>query len=305
MTSRLLVIGGSGFIGSHVVDHALDLGWRVTSLSLRHGSRALPATVRALAVDTMDREGLRRVLEGSSFEYVVNCGGYIDHSDLRNGGRRVIDMHFDAVLNLVECIDRGPLLSFVNIGSSDEYGSAPAPQQESSREMPGTPYSMGKAAATHLLQMLHRAEGFPSTTLRLFLTYGPGQDQQRFIPQIVKACLEDRSFPVSTGMQLRDFCFVQDTVAALFRVFATTGVRGEVVNIGSGLPVPVRQVVEVVRRAVGKGSPRFGEIAYRSGESMALYADISKAKALLDWEPLIGLEEGISRTIDWMRETNS
>ena len=299
---RLLVVGGSGFIGHHIVNHAVGLGWDVTSLSLtsRPGGEEIYSGVCYAAADLANGDALKKVLGEASFEYVVNCGGYIDHRPFGSGGRKVLDTHLVGVLNLVENLNRDVLQAFINIGSSDEYGNNPSPQVEAQREAPISPYSLGKVAAAHFLQMLYRTENFPSTTLRLFLTYGPGQDKRRFLPQVITGCLEGRSFPASGGEQLRDFCFVQDTVEAVFAAFASPSAKGEVINIGSGQPVSIRQVIETVQRLVGGGGPKFGEVAYRPGESMSLVADISKAKAILDWQPVVALDMGLKKTIKWI-----
>jgi nucleoside-diphosphate-sugar epimerase len=302
VTIRLLVVGGTGFIGRHVVAEAARRGWDVTSLSLHAGHPKTNAQVKNIAADITDRNAVKSALGDARFEYVVNCGGYIDHATFSKGGRGVFEAHFGGVMCLAETLDRGTLRAFVNIGSSDEYGDAPAPQKESQRESPISPYSMGKAAATQFLQMLFRTEGFPAVTARLFLTYGPGQDERRFVPQIIRGCLEAKSFAASEGKQLRDFCFIDDTVAGIFAALEQQPARGEVINIASGQPVSIRSVVEAIRALVGKGDPRYGEIGYRPGENMALYADISSAKKLLGWTPTVTLEEGLRRTIDSMRK---
>jgi nucleoside-diphosphate-sugar epimerase len=292
---RLLVVGGNGFIGRHVAAHALARGWSVTSLGL---SGAGPAGAHCIAADISDAASLRPLSDDAPFDYVVNCGGYIDHAGFGQGGLRLVRSHFDGVLNLVETLDRRTLKRFVNIGSSDEYGGGSAPQTEGMREAPISPYSLAKMAATHFLQMLHRTENFPAASLRLFLTYGPGQNRNRFLPQIINGCLEGRSFPVSGGEQLRDFCYIDDTVRAIFTTLETDDMNGEVVNIGSGNPVSIREMIETVCRMAGKGTPQFGAIPYRAGENMALYADITRAQALLGWTPRVSLEEGLRRTID-------
>lgn len=297
--NHLLIVGGNGFIGRHIAAHARTLGWDVTSLGISPRpqiGKTLPG-VRYLTADIADGRALKAALGSTAFEYVVNCGGYIDHAGFFSGGRRAIDVHFLGVLNLVETLDRGVLRAFVNIGSSDEYGNASAPQSEAQREQSISSYSLGKLAATHFLQMLNRTEGYPATTLRLFLTYGPGQDKRRFLPQIIKGCMEGRTFAASKGEQLRDFCFVGDTVAAIFAALARPSAVGEVINVASGEPVSIREVVEMVRRLIGKGEPDFGQIAYRPGENMSLYANIGKAKAILGWEPTVPLEAGLGLTI--------
>ena len=295
---RLLVVGGSGFIGRHVVSRAGAMNWDVTCLSLN--TRQLPKGVSSVVADLSDRTALNASLADARFDYVVNCGGYIDHTLFKSGGRKLLESHFDGLMNLVEILDRSTLKSFVNIGSSDEYGSGLAPQAESLREAPISPYSLGKTAATHFLQMLHRTEALPTTTLRLFLTYGPGQSENRFIPQIIRGCLKDVPFPVSGGQQLRDFCFIDDTIRAIFMTLESAKARGEVLNIASGQPITIREMIENVRRMVGRGQPQFGQLAYRPGENMALYADISRAKALLGWTPEVDISEGLKRTLSWM-----
>ena len=157
--SRLLVVGGHGFIGSHIANHAVECGWDVTSLSLSHrqGNKEVhSAGMRHVTADITNSRELREALGDASFEYVVNCGGYIDHALFFSGGRKLLDAHFLGVANLAEILDRNVLRAFVNIGSSDEYGNTPAPQLEMQREAPISPYSLAKVAATHFLQMLHR-----------------------------------------------------------------------------------------------------------------------------------------------------
>lgn len=299
---RLLVLGGGGFIGRHIVARARALSWDVASLSLRKRPDAPVAGIRVVTADASDASALREALQNAVFEYVVNCSGYIDHSAYLHGGRRVLESHLNTVLNLAETLQRDALRGFVNLGSSDEYGGNGAPQRENQRECAISPYSLAKSAAAHFLQMLYRTERFPATTLRLFLTYGPGQDPRRLVPQLIMGCLEGRAFPVSAGEQLRDFCYVQDTVDAVFAALAAPAAHGEVINVASGRPVRIRHVIELVQGLVGRGEPQFGKVSYRPGENMELYADISKARSLLGWTPRVSLEDGLAETIDWYRE---
>jgi nucleoside-diphosphate-sugar epimerase len=107
-------------------------------------------------------------------------------------------VHFGGVQNILQSVNLDSLKRFVQIGSSDEYGNLSAPQTEDMRESPISPYSLGKAASTQLLQMLYSTEGLPTVILRLFLVYGPGQDLRRFIPQVIQGCLSSGYFPTST-----------------------------------------------------------------------------------------------------------
>ena len=302
--NRMLVVGGSGFIGSALCRIAQVRGYAVTCLSLRKPVRALEGVIYLVA-NLADGKLIKQLLADRQFEFLVNCGGYIDHRSYFSGGRDLIRTHFEGVQNLLDAVDRDCLKRFVQIGSSDEYGAAVAPQSEVTREASISPYSLAKAAATHFLQMLWRAEQFPAVTLRLFLTYGPGQGEQRFLPQIIRGCLQGRRFPVSEGGQLRDFCYVDDVVEGVFHALEVPAVCGRVINLASGIPVTIRFMIEQVRSIIGKGEPDFGRIAYRTGENMALWADTSLARELLGWAPQVPLEEGLARTVRYYRSANS
>lgn len=297
---KILVVGGSGFIGRHIVNRALNVNLNVTSLGFSPRTNLVISDqiIEHSEVDLNNATHLKERLQEYQFDYVVNCSGYIDHTLFNNGGRKNFENHFLTLINLVEAIDRTKLKSFVNIGSSDEYGDAPAPQAEHLREAPISPYSLGKVCASHYLQTLFRTEGFPGTTIRLFLTYGPGQDGGRFLPQIIDGCMRGINFPVSAGEQLRDFCYIDDTVSAIFQALSKPKSLGEIINVASGNPVSIREMIETVQNIIGKGTPEFGKIDYRTGENMALYATIDKAEALLDWSPSTSLEVGLSKMIE-------
>jgi len=303
MLKRLLIAGGTGFIGRNLALSAVKDKYSVTVLSLN-----IPVVekkiegVEYLQADITNLSELQKQLQGLHFEYVVNLSGYIDHRGFLEGGRAVIDAHFVGVQNLLQVIDWDKLKRFVQIGSSDEYGNLLAPQSEEMREEPISPYSLGKIASTQLLQMLYRTEKLPAVILRLFLVYGPGQDNKRFLPQIIKGCLFNARFPVSAGEQLRDFCYIDDITEGIMRALVNDKVNGEVINLASGNPVEIREVVKQVQKTVGQGDPEFGKISYRVGENMSLYADISKANMLLEWSSSVTLEQGIEKTVNYYRK---
>ena len=298
MAEKLLIVGGTGFIGSNLAHKAIENDFNTTVLSLNFPTKDKQVEgAEYLQADITDLDQLRESLSSYKFDYIVNLAGYIDHSLFLNGGRQIISTHFDGVQNLLQVLDWTYLKRFVQIGSSDEYGDQMAPQSEDVRESPISPYSSGKLFSTQLLQMLYRTEELPIVILRLFLVYGPGQNNKRFLPQIIEGCLSDSSFPASTGEQLRDFCYVDDISRGIIMSLKNDDVKGNIVNLASGKSISIREIIELVRSIIGSGNPEFGKIPYRVGENMALYADTTKARKLLNWAPEIEIEEGVRRTI--------
>lgn len=296
---KLLIAGGTGFIGSNLAKKAITNGYKVTIISKNKPQLSKKIEgAEYISVDIRNKKNLFLKLKNKSFNYVINLSGYVDHSNHFDGGSNVFETHFVGATNLVNCVNGKNLVNFIQIGSSDEYGSNKAPQKESQREEPISSYSCAKVAITHFLQMINKTQKFPVVILRLFLVYGVGQKNNRFIPQVINGCIKKKLFPVSSGEQFRDFCYIDDAVKAIMLSLNNKKSHGEVINISSGKPINVKKVVEKIVNKVGSGRPNFGKINYRNLENMKLYADISKAKKFLKWKPIIGLDEGLELTIN-------
>ena len=277
----------------------------MTGLSLRGWSGPhFESGFEYLNADISEFNSLANAIRNRKFDYVINCSGYIDHRNITQGGEQLLNSHFTGLLNLIRCVQHDRLKGFLQLGSSDEYGGAPSPQREWFREAPISPYAAAKVAACHLIQMMHRTEDFPGVVARLFLVYGPGQGLQRFIPQVIKGCIDDKSFPVSVGDQIRDFCYIDDVVEALLVLVQEEKAHGEVFNVASGKGTSIRSMIEMVQNSIGTGNPVFGEIPYRSGENMSLVADIEKISSLTGWLPATPLETGIKTTVNWFKNKN-
>lgn len=304
-SDRILIIGGNGFIGRHLVAQCINGGGQVTAWGLRGQGfdEYVAGKARFQTCDLSDPEAVNSALKGESFEYVFNLGGYIDHTLYLQGGRRVIEQHLTGLFNLVDGLDRRTLKGFVQVGSSDEYGAAAPPQRESAHGSSIAPYAFAKQAASQFVNMLAEREGFPGVVVRPFLVYGPGQDSKRLLPQVIMACLKGEAFACTWGEQQRDFCYVGDVAEGMVQAArAASTQKGQAFNLASGQPVSIRAMIETVVKLIGAGCPQFGARPYREGESMALYADVAKAKSLLGWSPRTSLEEGLALTIAYYKE---
>ena len=299
-SDKILIVGGTGFIGRHLVKRCLKETSNVSVLGLAEAYTKL--NIEEICVDFCDKSALNKALAGKSYDYIFNLGGYIDHTLYFKGGRKVIEAHFVGLMNLLDSINIAQLKGFVQIGSSDEYGNAPAPQKETIREVAISPYSFAKTVTAHFIKMLSNTEGFPGVVLRFFLVYGPGQDDKRFLPQILSACLRDEEFKTSKGEQIRDFCYVEDVVDAMVRAVLTPQAKGQIINIASGMPISIKKMIKSVVKLTGGGKPLWGTYPYRTGENMQLYADVSLARKLLGWKALTSLDEGLKETIAWYKK---
>ncbi len=295
---HLLIVGGTGFIGYHLALKAIKKKWKVTSVSLNKPKNyRYLKKVNYIITDISNLKKTEKKLN-ESFTHVVNLSGYVNHKLFRGRVDEIIKTHFLGLVNLLKIFKERKIVKFIQIGSSAEYGNTKAPQKENMDGKPNSSYGVAKLASTKLLLRLNNNNNFPVVVLRFFQVYGPRQDTNRVLPQIITACLKNKSIPASKGNQIRDFCYVDDVVNAIFLTLTLKKIKGEIFNIGSGQPKKIKEILYMIKNIIGKGNIKFGKIKYRKDENMKLYPDIHKAKKKLKWRPKFNFYKGIKITIN-------
>ncbi len=298
--SKILVAGGSGFIGSNLISDLVSLENEVISIS--KNNIKIERKIKGAKYIYHD---LCKPIKKDQFtllkdiDYIINCSGYINHNNFQNGGKEVFNQHLESVYLLTNLAMDLNVKTFVQIGSSDEYGQKQSPINESIREKPMTPYSLAKLASTHLLEQYNAKGILNSVIIRPFLVFGENQSKDRFLPFLIDNCIKDREFKVTYGEQIRDYLYIKDFNRALINTLDNEKAYGQVFNIASGIPISIKELIIYVNQIIGRGHPIFGGIDYREDESMNLYADIDKAKKLLFWKPQFELKKSLKKVISW------
>ena len=293
MKKKILIVGGTGFIGFYVAKKALKKNFYVESISTKKPQQKRKVKkVKYLICDISKKEKLKKVAK-RKYDYVVNLGGYVNHSDKD----QVYKSHYLGCKNLVQIFLNSKIKSFVQLGSGAEYGDVKSPIRETAFCKPKAPYGKAKLKSTLYLQKMFKKNNFPATILRLFQAYGPKQDLNRVVPITINSCIKNKSFPCSNGKQLRDFIHVNDVVEAIFKSFKNKSSTGEIINIGSGRPIKIRGLIKKIVHLTGGGKPEFGQIPLRRDETKKNFPDISKAKKILKWKNKINLLMGLKKTI--------
>ena len=303
MKQKILIVGGTGFLGYHLAKKCTERGWSVLSISTNKPKKIrYLSKVKYLFFDISKKKNFQKIIN-YKFDYVVNFGGYVNHS----AKIKTYQSHFIGCKNLVDFFINKNLKSFIQIGSCVEYGNCESPQKESKlielKKLKSI-YGVAKLSATNYLLQKFEEKNFPCTILRLYLVYGPKQDFNRYIPMVIKGCLKDLKFPCSKGSQFRDFLYVDDLIRAIFKCLKNKNSKGQIINIGSGAAREIKKTTLFIQSVIKKGKPEFGKIPYRKDEILNLFPSIDKAKKIINWRPKSVFKKSILKTIKYYKKIN-
>jgi nucleoside-diphosphate-sugar epimerase len=309
--TRVLVTGAGGFIGSHVVKRLLHEGARVHVLLKKNGTvwRIKEALSRLVVweSDITDLNSLQSIIPRSDPQIIFHLAALVDVSRSWDMILPMTNTNIIGTINLLTALRPCPYEAFIHTSSSEEYGYAESsPLQEDQRESPISPYSFSKVSSTFFCQMATKTFDLPITIVRLFPTYGPLQESSMVIPSAIRDLLLKREFKMTPGEQKREFNYVDDVVDAFLKVAACRKAQGEVINIGSGIPYKVKDVVTMIKDLIGGDTTvNIGALPYRKGERMECYCNNEKLKKLTGWSPRVSLQEGLRLTVEWYRSFHS
>lgn len=296
---KILITGGTGFIGYHLAKKCLKLNWKVDSISTKLPSiRRKLKRVNYIILDISKKNLFRKLSQ--DYDYVVNLAGYVDHSK----SNQIVKTHFKGCKNLANYFLNTEIKKFVQIGSSIEYGKEKSPQKENNKKFKKTSsvYGSAKLSSTKYLLNLKKKYNFPSVILRLYLIYGPNQDANRIIPITIINSVQNNKFDCSKGKQLRDFLYIDDLINAIIKTLRGRNSVGQIINIGSGKPTSIKKLILNICRLAKGGRPQFGKISLRGDEIDKLYPNITKSTKLLNWKPKISLKNGLKKTIKYFKK---
>ena len=296
---KVLIPGGTGFIGYHLCLFFSKKGWLVHSVSKSKPKKNRKIEgVKYILCDVTNKKKLKETLD-DYYDYIINLSGYVDHSK----NQSIVKTHFHGCKNLVNNFKIKRPKKFVQIGSSIEYGKQKSPQKEILLKKINTfsVYGNAKLKSTFYLLSLFKKENFKSTIIRLYLVYGPNQDNNRVIPFVINSSLKKKKFDCSPGNQLRDFTYIDDVVEAIYKTLNSKKSNGEVINIGFGKPTKIKNLINMIVRYVRSGEPNFSKLIFRNDELIKLYPSIFKANKILKWKPKTSLEVGLKKTIKFYK----
>jgi NAD dependent epimerase/dehydratase len=310
----VFVTGADGFIGSHLAEALVREGARVRALSYYNsfGTRGwlddlapeIAGEMQIVAGDVRDAEQMRACCRG--VEVVFHLAALIAIPHSYEAPRSYLDTNVGGTLNILEGSRAAEVRRIVHTSTSEVFGSARyVPMDERHPRTAQSPYAATKIAADALVQSFWSTWDTPVTILRPFNTFGPRQSARAVIPTVVSQIAAGRrEVELGSLSPLRDFLFVADTVAAFLALGATSGVEGVDFNAGTGIETPIEGLVHRIAELMGV-DVELRQSAQRlrpaTSEVLRLQADARKLRESTGWIPSVTLEDGLKRTIEWIR----
>jgi NAD dependent epimerase/dehydratase len=309
---KVLVTGAGGFIGSHLVESLVELGADVRAL-IRYNSAGTKGWLsisnmkdhfEVFPGDIRDIESISRAVKGIDTVFHLAALIAIPYSYLAPGS--YVQTNVVGTFNLLQASRDSDVATVVHTSTSEVYGTAQrVPIDESHPLQAQSPYSASKIAADKLSEAFWRSFGLKVVIIRPFNTYGPRQSARAVIPTIISQVLKKDEVYLGRLDPTRDLTYVTDTVRGLIRGAEVPELAGEVINLGTGKEISIGDLAQLIVSQIGKNVPiRSDDARLRPDQSEVyrLCSDNTKARNLMEWKPLVTLEQGLTQTIQWIQE---
>jgi nucleoside-diphosphate-sugar epimerase len=311
MKYKYLITGAAGFIGSHAGRKLIELGHEVVA-PIKNSSdtwriKDIKNKLTVVRTDLTNFNSVKRILLKHKPDYIIHLatrGVYPHHWKDRIG---ILVGNYQMTVNLLEAslnlYKVQKIKGIVDAGSVFEYGVRSGSVKEEDVDLVDNinPYAASKKATTALVHSPPYNQ-LPITTLRFFTAYGPYGARTRFIEGTVLRCLNNEDIEIASQKVVRDFVFADDIAESIILALNNKESFGQIINIGSGVERTLKEVSEMIKEKTNSDVSIVGNPKYNRPNESRCWANISKAKKLLGWEPKHDLEEALDITINWYRK---
>jgi nucleoside-diphosphate-sugar epimerase len=301
---RILVTGATGFIGSHLarrlVQEEADVHVLVRSPNNLWRLQDIHNKLTFHTVDIKVQELVENVCKEVNPEIVYHLASYgVDYrqQDLEEA----VTTNILGTSYLLRALNGTACERFIYTGSCLEYGDKDGPIREDTLLEPTGIYGAGKAASTIIIRTLAISQKIPLLIFRPFGVYGPFEGKHKFIPYLILSLLKGEKPNLTSCRQVRDYTYIEDIVDALLKANTPLTNTPLIINLGTGIPITLKRIVEIILEFFSEGEVHFGAIPNRENETGSLWADVKKAKELFGWEAKTSLKEGLKKTVEWFK----
>jgi dTDP-glucose 4,6-dehydratase len=319
---KILVTGADGFIGSHLVQTLVNYGYDVRAMTQYNSFNTWGW------LDTFDEKFIKQfeILSGDirdkkfvldsckNIDVIFHLASLIAIPYSYSSPYSYLSTNVEGTLNILEASLNSNIQKIIHTSTSEVYGESKSIAiSEESQPIARSPYSASKIAADQLAYSYYSTYNLPVSIIRPFNTYGPRQSSRAIIPTIITQLLnKTKEIKLGSLYPTRDFTFIDDTVAGFIRMAESDNNLGEIINIGSGFEISIKDLCKLLIQLTNSNAKLKQEktrIRPKKGEVDRLKANIKKAKKIINWKPSYqgksGLKKGLEKTIKWFSDKNN
>lgn len=304
----IVITGAAGFIGAHLCHYFASQGNSVIAVTRPSGfdwRLSSHPKIKRVAVDLENEGAIKDFLNTYQPPVIFNLSAYGAYSHQMDMDR-IYRVNMGSVRTILELVSKQPrFLAFIQAGSSSEYGLNCCAPLETSDTQPDSHYSVSKIGATSLTQYYAHQQGVPAWVLRLYSVYGPLEDPSRLITRLLLSMSKGVLPPLVDPEISRDFIYISDVCQAFESVLEKSSQlkSGEVFNIGSGTKTTIEQTVAQANQVFASHFvPNWNTMKARDWDHSDWYSNPAKAKEVLGWKTKVSLQEGLSKTLEWIKQ---
>lgn len=308
---KVLVTGGAGFIGSHLVERLLELGSKVSVVDImlcgnKVGHLKGNKNLSIYEVDVTNTSAMAPLFKGQ--DIVFHLAAVVGVEETQDEPVHLLNVEVGGTASIIALAAKNKIKRFIFASSSEVYGDSTEPMMEEGPFNPKSTYALCKLIGEHYCRAYYKKFGLEFTALRYFNSYGPRQDERFVLSRFVKRALKGQElFIYGDGEQTRDFTYVADTVNMSLLAGAMDSGINQIFNFGTGRAVSINTLADIMLGKLNlKGKVKVSHIDYdqrrtREIEVFNRLANVDLAEKLLEYRPVTDLETGMQKTIDWYR----
>lgn len=300
---KVLITGGSGFLGSHLINKLIGMDAEIYSIDIFEPFNPILQDnlhkFLFFKIDLSENIKLIDLVNKINPDYIYHIAGDINRERINIDLVRLINNNITSTVNLLSAMRNIDYKKFIFISTGEVYDyNKNHFVNENSTLNPVSPYSASKLASEIFCRTLSEIYKKDYLILRLFNFYGEGQSPKMFIPQIINAAIDGKDFEMTFGEQTRDFTYIGDIVEAIIHSSFSENVKNDILNVGSGREIKIKELAEKINKLMKNTIKiKYGALQYNHNEIWRMCCDNSKIRELIGWYPKISLDEGLKKII--------
>ena len=306
MKHPILITGAAGFIGSNLARYFVNKNIKVNIIIKKSSNLwRLKDIIKDLHItyaDISHKDKIKKIIKKikpKTIFHLAAHGAYSDQNDLR----KIKNSTLDATLNLLNECKKYKFSTFINTGSSSEYGFKNKAMKEADVLIPNSYYSVFKSSSTLYCQYESLKSNLQIITIRPFHVYGPFESHGRLIPTLIRNMINKQNIKLVSPKVTRDLVYIDDAINFYLMIAKKKYLKGQIFNLASGKKTTIKEIYDSLKSITNyKKINKWGSMKNRYWDQTVWYGNTSLVKNYLKWKPKISLKKGLEKTVNWYKE---